>query len=327
MDYLEGTYKNIKLEDSNIDVILPSVEWFLRRLENNDPFHHLRVNHATIDKYCWKFIPNLPEIPHNLGGVPTSLSNAIEFEKLDEFITLGKYEDIWKALLTQDSFSYFVEQNTVAEKLRTFVDVFHKYKDISPKFDIAVSLGVGLGPIWGRYYDAFPLQQGRKRVIDLITKKSKYPYFHSGALRHFGIMGELYHFFERINQMGFQIVFLGPEYLKLFEEEYKIENFHHIVTPMRRALDTYGDNLEEVKKIRDEKGKTILFHSTGHVAAGWIADYLKDDLDIWGIDIGRSFDWDIKNKVRKYPELVFPTKWTEVDKHQMVEHIKRLRNG
>ena len=78
---------------------------------------------------------------------------------------------------------------------------------------------------------------------------------------------------------------------------------------------------------RDEKGKTILFHSTGHVAAGWIADYLKDDLDIWGIDIGRSFDWDIKNKVRKYPELVFPTKWTEVDKHQMVEHIKRLRNG
>ena len=33
MDYLEGTYKNIKLEDSNIDVILPSVEWFLRRLE------------------------------------------------------------------------------------------------------------------------------------------------------------------------------------------------------------------------------------------------------------------------------------------------------
>ena len=118
MDYLEGTYKNIKLEDSGIDVILPSVEWFLRRLENNDPFHHLRVNHATIDKYCWKFIPNLPEIPHNLGGVPTSLSNAIEFEKLDEFLTLGKYEDVWKALLTQNSFSYFVEQNTVAEKFK-----------------------------------------------------------------------------------------------------------------------------------------------------------------------------------------------------------------
>lgn len=325
MDYLHGTSKIIKLECSNIDVTLPSTEWFLRRLEHNDPFHFLRVNHAMIDKYCWKFVPGLPDPTPNLGGVPSSIANYLQFTQLEEFLKLKKYHELWEALLSQDSFSYFVEQKTVKEKFRTFIDVFHGYKDVSPKFDIGVSLGVGLGPIWGRYVEHHPLQSARLRVVSLLVESCHYRYFHSGCLRHFAIMGELYDFFDRINKMGHQVVFLGPEYMKYFKDEYQIQNFHHIVTPLRSALDGYGDNVKEVQRIRDEKGKTILFHSTGHLAAGWIAYQLKDDNDIWGFDIGRSFDWDIDEKVKADPSVEYPTQWTVVDEKKIVEHIKRLR--
>ena len=325
MDYRKFQ-KRIKLDASNIDVTYLGIEWFLQRLKSEDPFHFLRVNHATIDKYCWKFVPGLPIPAKNLGGTPTSVANHGQFEELEDYLHLGKYHELYEALMTQDTFGYFVDQKTIAEKLKTFVEVFHGYKDISKKFEIGVSLGVGLDTVWGRYVEHHPLQSARLRVVSLIVEKSKHEYYHSGVLRHFAVMGQLPYFFETINKLGYQVVFLGPAYMKLFEEQYNIENFHHIVTPLRSALDGYGDNLEEVKKIREEKGKTILFHSTGHVAAGWIAYQLKDT-DIFGIDIGRSFDWDIAEKAKKDPTLVFPTQWINVPKRKIVNHIKKIRNG
>lgn len=325
MDY-KNFEKRIKLDASNIDVTYLGIEWFLQRFRDNDPFHFLRVNHATIDKYCWKFVPGAVIPKKNIGGTPSNLSNQLPFEKLEEFLDSDDYQSIYDALMTQDTFGYFVDQKTVPEKLRTFVEVFHGYKDVSPKFEISVSLGVGLDTIWGRYVEHYPLQSARLRVVSLLVERNKYNYYHSGVLRHFAVMGQLPYFFKTINKLNYQVVFLGPEYMKLFKDEYNIQNFHHIVTPLRSALDGYGDNLEEVKRIREEKGPTILFHSTGHVAAGWIAYQLKDT-DIFGVDIGRSFDWDIAEKAKKDSSLVFPTLWTDIPKNKIVNHIKKIRNG
>ena len=104
-----------------IPVILPTLEWFLQRIENNDPYHFLRVNHATIDKYCWKFIiSNATKIADNIGGVPTNpWENQLPLSKLDEYLTEGKYQEIWEGLMSQNSFGYFVNQKTHGEKLRT----------------------------------------------------------------------------------------------------------------------------------------------------------------------------------------------------------------
>ena len=120
------------LKIPGIPVILPTLEWFLQRIENNDPYHFLRVNHATIDKYCWKFIiSNATKIADNIGGVPTNpWENQLPLSKLDEYLTEGKYQEIWEGLMSQNSFGYFVNQKTHGEKLRTFIDVFHQNKDI-----------------------------------------------------------------------------------------------------------------------------------------------------------------------------------------------------
>lgn len=309
-----------------IQVILPTLEWFLQRIEQNDPYHFLRVNHATIDKYCWKFVPNT-SIPKNTGGVPDNpWENQLSYSELDEYLSTKNYDELWKALMSQNSFGYFVNQKTHGEKLRTFLDVFHKNKDLSSKFDIGISLGVGLGTIWGRYAQEHPLQSARFRVVNKFSQNSNHMYFHSGILRHFDIMGELPKLFNRLNDLGHQIVFLGPSYMKHFEKRYDIKNFHHIVTPLRTALDGYGNNVKEVQNIRDEYGKTILLHSTGHIAAGWIAYQLKDDNDIWGLDIGRSFDLGITNIAKNDKSVTFPTQWTSINNlNAAKEHIKRLR--
>lgn len=316
----EHLVKHTQLEASNIGVTLPSMEWFLHRIEKNDPYHFLRVNHAVIDKYCWKFVEYSGPIAEGFEKLP--------FDTLGEYIDNSDYDSISNSLLSQNTFGYFEDQLTVEDKVKKFVEVFHGYKDVSPKFEISISLGVGLGPIWGRYVEHHPLQSARLRIVSLLVEKNKYRFFHSGVLKHFSVMGELPYFFDKLNRLGHQIVFLGPAYMKHFKDEYDIKNFHHIVTPLRTALDGYGDNVKEIQRIRDEKGKTILFHSTGHIASAWIAYQLKDDNDIWGIDIGRSFDWDISNAATNDSEVDFPTVWTtSIDKKELVKHIIKLRNN
>jgi hypothetical protein len=39
----------VKLEYSNIEVRLPSIDYFLDKIKNNIPFHFIRINHAILD--------------------------------------------------------------------------------------------------------------------------------------------------------------------------------------------------------------------------------------------------------------------------------------
>jgi len=80
----------------------------------------------------------------------------------------------------------------------------------------------------------------------------------------------------------------------------------------------------QILEIR-KKNKVILFHTSGHIASAYIADKLKDT-DIFGFDIGRSFDWIVKDLVES--EVTLAGDWFKtLDERRMKEHIKRLRNG
>jgi len=39
----------VKLEYSNIEVGLPSIDYFLDKIKNNIPFHFMRINHGALD--------------------------------------------------------------------------------------------------------------------------------------------------------------------------------------------------------------------------------------------------------------------------------------
>ena len=303
--------KNIKLDGTNIDLLFPSIDFFIDKIERDEPFHFLRVNHGIIDKYAWGFT--------NLK------SNSLNFEKLTEWLVNKDYQSISNHLKKDKStWHYHLESKTLNDKIDSFVRVFHGYKDISEKFHIGVSAGVGLDGIWGNLSNDDPLQRGRVKCLKEIVELSEYQYYHSGVFRHMSIMGENKKFIERLNEFGYEIVFIGPEYIRHYGDRLNIKNFTHIQTPTRKAMDLYDDYINQVLDIR-KKNKTILFHTSGHVASAYIAEKLKDT-DIFGFDIGRSFDWVVKDLVND--EVTLAGDWFKtLNVDRMKEHIKRLRNG
>ena len=52
--------KTTNLEYTNIPVLLPDIDFFLNKIENNEPFHFLRANHGIIDLIHLGY-PNLSE--------------------------------------------------------------------------------------------------------------------------------------------------------------------------------------------------------------------------------------------------------------------------
>jgi hypothetical protein len=302
--------KPIKLDGTNIDLLLPSIDFFIEKIEKDEPFHFLRVNHGIIDKYAWGFTKLKP--------------NSLPFEKLTEWIELKDYQSISNHLKRHNTWQYHLETKTLYDKVDSFVRVFHGYKDISDKFYIGVSAGVGLDGIWGNLSNDDPLQRGRTKCLKEIVDLSNHQYYHSGIFRHMSIMGENKKFIERLNEFGYEIVFMGPEYIRHFEDRLSVNNFTHISTPTRKAMDLYDDYINQVLEIR-KKNKIILFHTSGHVASAYIAEKLKDT-DIFGFDIGRSFDWIVKDMVDS--EVTLAGDWFKtLNIDRMKEHIKRLRNG
>jgi hypothetical protein len=106
-------------------------------------------------------------------------------------------------------------------------------------------------------------------------------------------------------------------YIIFFEDIFKIDNFRHIIIPWTGAINNIDEYIDEIKEIRKTNEKVMVMHSTGHILSSYIAHELKDT-DIFGLDIGRSFDllvshiknegigsyWPTKEKLDKYIEYV-----------------------
>jgi len=302
--------KEVKLDGSDINLLFPTMDFFIEKIKNNEPFHFLRVNHGMIDKYAWRFTKLKP--------------NPLPFEQLIEWLDNKDYQSISNQLKRDNTWDYHLESKTLNAKVDSFIRVFHGYKDVSEKFHIGVSVGVGLDGIWGNLSNDDPLQRGRIKCLKAIVNSTPHQYYHSGIFRHMSIMGENKKFIERLNEFGYEIVFMGPEYIRHFEERLGVKNFTHIQTPTRKAMDLYDDYINQILEIR-KKNKVILFHTSGHVASAYIAEKLKDT-DIFGFDIGRSFDWVVKDLVES--EVTLAGDWFKtLNVDRMKEHIKRLRNG
>lgn len=302
--------REVKLDGSDINLLFPTMDFFIEKIKNDEPFHFLRVNHGMIDKYAWRFTKLKP--------------NSLPFEKLIEWLDNKDYQLISNELKKDDTWFYHLEKKTLGDKIDSFVKVFHGYKDVSDKFHIGVSVGVGLDGIWGNLSNDDPLQRGRVKCLKAIVDSTPHQYYHSGIFRHMSIMGENKKFIERLNEFGYEIVFMGPEYIRHFEERLDVKNFTHIQTPTRKAMNLYDNYINQILEIR-KKNKVILFHTSGHIASAYIADKLKDT-DIFGFDIGRSFDWVVKDLVES--EVTLAGDWFKtLNVDRMKDHIKKLRNG
>lgn len=119
-------------------------------------------------------------------------------------------------------------------------------------------------------------------------------------------MGEADRLFSTANECGYKVVMLGPDYLRLFEDRYGINDFHHIKIPPKGAIDYLDDYINELLQIHTDK--TLFLPSCGHILSTYILDKIKDT-NIIGMDMGRSFDWDIREHQSTEPTMAKGDVW------------------
>lgn len=303
--------KVIKLEASDISVILPTIDWFIDKINREESFHFLRVNHGMVDRYARHFVINHPAV----------------FESFQKYLQIGDYDSILNVMYKPEWFRglHLDNDDATYRSFKSFLRVFHGYKGVSDKLHIGVSLGNGLGPLWGRLPEWDELQAARLRIISYITHISPYHYYHSGCLKHFSVMGELPKLFKSME--NYNVVFIGPNHFRLFNERFDIPNFHHIETPTMGAIGMLDDIISKIRNIRND-GKTIVLVANSHIGCAYLSNELLET-DISIIDIGRSFDWEFKN-VFQTEDTLSNDGWyvpNEIDNKELIKHINNLRNG
>jgi len=302
--------KKINLEYTNIPVLFPLIDFFIENIRENKPFHFLRINHGVID------------LIHL--GYKDELSKFEESFINDEFGIIADRMIKASAIDVNTPLEIYHKQSKeLKEKIKVFLETLKYYKSLSNKLQISVSLGIGLHQYHGIYEKNHPYQLARTEVWKIIEKYRVDEFYYSGVLKHYTIKKEIYRLFEELNNNDFLVVWVGREYMKLFQNEniFNIKKFHHINIPNKGAIDFVDEYIDEIKKLRETNEKIIVIHSIGHILSAYIANKLKDT-DIFGLDIGRSFDLLVKNS--NEPSL--PRGW--IDKMAwpyMIEWVDNLR--
>ena len=306
----------VKLEHTDILVRYPSIDYFLDKIRSGKPYYFIKINHGIIDAYV--------ETYQSKGRVNrlVNLLEQKEYRKIAEEV----YKDFADA---KWGFKHYnLESDTVIDKLEIFTKVFFEYKNNIPKLEMGISAGTGLGDVFGTYPSNHPTQIGRFKILKLATELNlETEYFHSGLFKHYSIMGEVDKLFKTTNECGYDVVMLGPSYLRLFKERFNINNFHHIVIPPKGAIDYLDEYIDELLEIHNNK--TLFLSSCGHILSTYILDNIKDT-NIIGMDMGRSFDWDVRDKQATEPTMAKGDVW--ISPHHKNEihyknYIKNLRNG
>ena len=229
--------KKIHLEYSNIPVGLPSIEFFINKIENNENYQFLRTNHAIFDLiYTAYNINNVFQLTEFKSDLESKDYRKIS-EKVYKFSD-KEYNNSWSI--------YHKGSSELINKFEIYLRVFNEYKDISNVIDIGVSLGVGLNQYWGVFAKENPIQTARTQIFNIFYEKSKYEYYYSGVLKYFSVTDDIFKLFDSINKNDYNVIFVGRDYMRLYKEKFKINNFYHINIPNAGAIDFVDDYVDEI---------------------------------------------------------------------------------
>lgn len=305
--------KTVNLEYTNIPVLIEPIEFFIDKIKSDEVFHFYKMNHGMLDS-LWYGYENDYHILENLI-----------LEKKYDTIAERVFETFNGADWGLNYWHSGTDKSKLLGYLSTFVKVASESKDIIPKLYTGLSLGVGLGLVWGVYDGPEPIQRGRTEIAKSLMKVNKNDFYYAGLFKHYTIKREIFRLFRVLNDLDFEVIFLGPDYLRLYKDVFNIKNFHHIKIPVRGAAKNFEDYVNQTKEIRNNTNKkTIVFHSCGQMLSAQLVYDLKDT-DIWGVDIGRALDILIEDKVVTEPTMF--RCWTGLDLGSLNKYVDNVRAG
>jgi hypothetical protein len=116
-------------------------------------------------------------------------------------------------------------------------------------------------------------------------------YFHGGLARHYAVTGEIFQLFDLLNELDYDVIFVGAPYFKIAEAVYNIKNFIHIPISYTNAIKNFDETIVTLKNTIKKK-ETIIFNSCGHDLTFYLADKIRG-IDVSQMDVGRALDWNI----------------------------------
>jgi hypothetical protein len=303
--------KTINLEYTNIPVLLEPLDFFINKIQNDEIFHFYKINHGMLDSLWYAYKNDY----NTLQNLILKKNYSIIAEKI--------YETFNNAEWGLNYWHEDIDKCKLLNYLEIFIKVVAETGNINSKILSGLSLGVGLGTHWGVYEQNHPMQMGRIEIAKVLINVNNNDFYYSGLFKHYTIKKEIFKLFNLLNELDFEVVFLGPDYLRLYKDVFKINKFHHINIPVRGAASNFGHYINQLKDIiSNTNNKTIVLHSAGQMLSANLLYELKDT-DIWGIDIGRSFDILIKNKLDSEPTMY--KCWTGLDLYGLNKYVDDVR--
>lgn len=284
---------------------LPDISDFIKLIENGTKFNYTRYQHGESDVISETYKDNIQSFYDDF--------NNKNFEKISSLVKTHPTQIHWNGLSDN-----FVKHMSIMWEV-----LYHK-ENLIPSLMLGVSSGVGFGKVFGEgsHNDAF--QKRRDEILKFLVGNSNNIY-HGGISRHMGVMNETYDLFSKLNEMEVNVVMFGPSHLKLFENEFNINKFHHIEIPFKNAVDSLDETIPKVIELSSKLSNSIIFNSTGHLISANLVYHLKDT-NISSFDFGKGFDWNLRNRNDFKNE--FRGVWlSAANELQLQNYIKKLRNG
>jgi hypothetical protein len=304
--------RTINLEYTNIPTYIPTLEYFLNKIDSGETIKFLRVNHGFIDGIHYAYDGRYSDFIDDF--------KQKDYVKIAKNIVYGYYDKQWGFSHMHGKISFEVEN--AASNL---IELLANYDKLYDKLDIALSLGVGLNEFWGVWDKDHPLQIGRGKVADVITSNTKNKFLYSGVFKYLTIQHKLPKIFESLNKNNYNVVFLGPEKFGGYNDMFGVKNGNFIQIPFRGAIKNIGQFIKDIKRIDStNSNKTMVFLQCGHIiSASIIKEFLNTDISI--LDIGRSFDILMKDEFIGKGQGI--EDWTGIDERLLVEHVKNIENS
>ena len=280
--YLTEINSNFTTEYGSVKVAMPNINFFLKKIENKEHFHFLRMNHGFFDR-------SAIAAEHILGNSLSTFSNSKEHAKS---MTLTKSLSYPGKKWFGSVKDLLYEQSTLA----FLNDV--KIKDID-NFYIAVSdsFGFGWDQVGKRNNTGWPSTYVQmKSVLNLDSNK---PYMHGGLFRHYSVKNELNDFFEFFKHDKYHFIVVGPNYYKGYRP-YFGKTFTHIEINSTNAI---NDIISIKKKCKDSIKPNLhnVILVSLEIGCYPISRFfrIEKELNATIIDIGRALDYLIKDQIKQ----------------------------
>jgi hypothetical protein len=300
--------KTTNLEYTNIPTRLPSIDFFLEKIKNDELFYFLRVNHGFIDSFHFSY--------QDYTLLQKDLVDE-NYEIICKKILKGFSDKKWGISHWHGSSEKYVDYTSI------LLSMLVNPKKISQKLDVGISLGVGLNTHWGVWSQEHPVQLSRTKFAKILVDISDYNYFYSGVLKHYTIKKEIFKLFELLNTKKYNVIFLGPDYFERHKNIFLINNFSFVKIPKRKAMDFVEEYIQTILDIKNNNNNpTIVFTQCGSsVASKIIYDLINHDISV--IDVGRSFDILIKEEFTN--GNLAEKCWTFLDENHLNNYVDNLR--